>query len=212
MDTNQSKIQNLEPKIYGDFDENLPPSQEYLRIQFSPSSVPIKQQWRNNGLSANFMADFLLTFFPSKSGAISTEEQKIEIQGVICYVANELLENAMKFTDENTQEPISLTLYLLSDSSGERLRQRLVFLSTNSTSIQSKEKLQQFIQRLTPSNLNQLYAEQLEKSALDESNSSAGLGILTMMNDYLAKVGWKLEEIQHQPEIISVTTMVQLVI
>ena len=204
MDTNQSKIQNPKSKIYGNFDENLPPSQEYLRIQFSPSSVPIKQQWRNNGLSANFMADFLLTFFPSKSGAINTEEQKNEIQGIICYVANELLENAMKFTDERVQEPVSLTLYLLSD--------RLVFLSTNSISSQSKEKLQQFIQRLTPSNFNQLYAEQLEKSALDESNSSAGLGILTMMNDYLAKVGWKLEKIQDQPEIISVTTMVQLVI
>jgi hypothetical protein len=191
-------------ELYGDFDENLPPSQEYLRIQFSPSSVPIKQQWRNNGLSANFMADFLLTFFPSKSGVISTEEQKIEIQGVICYIANELLENAMKFIDENAQEPISLTLYLLSD--------RLVFLSTNSTSLQSKEKLQQFVQRLIASNLNQLYVEQLEKSALDESSSSAGLGILTMMNDYLAKVGWKLEKIPDQPGIISVTTMVQLAI
>lgn len=191
-------------ELYGDFDENLPPSQEYLRIQFSPSSVPIKQQWRNNGLSANFMADFLLTFFPRKTGAISTEEQKNEIQGIICYVANELLENAMKFTDENAQEPISLTLYLLSD--------RLVFVSTNSTSTQSKEKLQKFIRRLTASNLNQLYAEQLEKSALDESNSSAGLGILTMMNDYLAKVGWKLEKVQDQPAIISVTTMVQLTI
>jgi hypothetical protein len=199
-------------ELYGDFDENLPPSEEYLRIQFSPSSIPLKQQWRNNGLSANFMADFLLTFFPSKSGAINTEKQKSEIQGVICYVANELLENAMKFTDDHVQQPISITLYLLSNSPGEKLHQRLVFLSTNSTSTQSKEKLQQFIQKFTDSNPSQLYAEQLEKSALDESNASAGLGILTMMNDYLAKVGWKLEKHPEHSEIVSVTTMVQLAI
>lgn len=199
-------------ELYGDFDANLPPSEEYLRIQFSPSSIPLKQQWRNNGLSANFMADFLLTFFPSNSDAINTDEQKSEIQGIICYVANELLENAMKFTDDHVQQPISITLYLLNDSPGERLRQRLVFLSTNSTSNRSKQKLQKFIQKLTLSNPSQLYAEQLEKSALDESNSSAGLGILTMMNDYLAKVGWKLEEPPEDSEIVSVTTMVQLAI
>jgi hypothetical protein len=189
-------------KIYGDFDENLPPSQEYLRIQFSPSSVPLKQRWRNNGLSANFMADFLVTFFPRENEVVDMEERKIEIQGVIGYIANELLENAMKFTDDNAQQPISITLYLLSD--------RLVFLSTNSASIQSTEKLQGFIHRLMHSNLYQLYMEQLEKSTSDVCDSSAGLGILTMMNDYLAKVGWKLEKYQKCPEVITVTTMVQL--
>lgn len=188
-------------EIFGDFEDNLPPSQEYLRIQFSPSSVPLKQRWRNNGLSANFMADFLLTFLPNNHGIHHANDQEA-IQGTICYVANELLENAMKFTDETSPYPISLTLYLLSD--------RLVFISINSVSIQSKKKLQEFIHRLLTSDPNQLYTEQLEKSALDESNSSAGLGILTMMNDYSAAIGWKLETIFGNPKRNTVITMVQL--
>ncbi len=191
-------------EIFGDFEDNLPPSQEYLRIQFSPSSVPLKQRWRNNGLSANFMADFLLSFFPNDNCEIDITKRQEEIQSTICYIANELLENAMKFTDDTLHLPISLTLYLLSD--------RLVFVSTNSISADSKNKLQKFIRCLLTSDLNQLYTEQLEKSALDESNSSAGLGILTMINDYSAAISWKLEPIQDSPESVTVMTMVQLTI
>jgi len=204
MDVIQSKIQNPKSEVYGEFDQNLSSSQEYLRIQFSPSSVPLKQRWRNNGLSANFMADFLVTFFPSENDTVAREGKKAEIQGVICYIANELLENAMKFTADNAQQPISITLYLMSD--------RLIFLSTNSTSLQAKEKLQEFIHCLTHSNPDQLYLEQIEKSASEEHHTSAGLGILTMINDYSAKVGWKLDPVQEYPEVVRVTTMVQLAI
>jgi len=191
-------------EFFGDFEDHLPPSQEYLRIQFSPSSVPLQQRWRSNGLSANFVADFLLIFFPNDDHEINIAKRQNEIQGTICYVANELLENAMKFTDETLQYPISLTLYLLND--------RLVFISTNSVSTQSKHKLQEFINRLANSDPNQLYTEQLEKSAIDESNTSAGLGIFTMINDYSAAIGWKLEPIQDNPESVTVMTMVQLAI
>lgn len=201
MDTTQ--FESTTAELYGNFDEGLPPSQEYLRIQFSPSSVPLKQRWRNNGLSANFIADFLVTFFPKDKSEVNREERKAEIQGVIGYIANELLENAMKFTDDNAQHPISITLYLLSD--------RLVFLSTNSASMHTKEQLQKFIRQFEYTNPNQLYLEQLEKSALDEGDSG-GMGILTMINDYFAEVGWKLENIQGRSEIILVSTMVQLTI
>jgi hypothetical protein len=46
----------------------------------------------------------------------------------------------------------------------------------------------------------------------DESESESGLGLLTMMNDYLAKLGWKFETVQQDPEVIAVTTMVRLAV
>ncbi|GAB4367944.1 MAG: DUF6272 family protein [Elainellaceae cyanobacterium] len=192
-------------EIFGDFVDNLPPSQVYLRIQFLPGSVPLKQWWRNNGLSASFMADFLLNFFPDDAAEADSINRHHQIQGTICYVANELLENAMKFTEDTSQYPISLTLYLLHD--------RLVLLSSNGVSPQSKHTLQQFIHRLLTSDPSQLYIEQLEKSALDDSNTSAGLGIFTIINDYSASIGWKLERNQDSSdEEIIVMTMVQLAI
>ena len=30
---------------------------EYLTLAFSPTSAPLRSRWRNNGLSADFLAD-----------------------------------------------------------------------------------------------------------------------------------------------------------
>lgn len=38
-------------QVFGEFYEALPPSQKFLLISFSPISMLLKQQWRNNGLS-----------------------------------------------------------------------------------------------------------------------------------------------------------------
>ena len=91
-------------QIFGDFIEQ-PPSQEYLIIGFSPSSIPLKQRWRNNGLSADFLADYLTTFFPGNEDDPSTIERQAEIKSAVSYIANELLENAMKFNDANLGVP-----------------------------------------------------------------------------------------------------------
>jgi hypothetical protein len=56
-----------------------------------------------------------------------------------------------------------------------------------------------------------LYIRQLEKNATDEYEES-GLGLLTMMNDYLAKIGWKFATVTGEPEVITVTTMLQLTV
>ena len=189
-------------QIFGDFIDDLPPSQEYLIVGFSPSSVPLKQRWRNNGLSADFLADYFTTFFPSRQSDRTESDRQAEIKSAVSYIANELLENAIKFNDETSQYPISIHLQLHND--------RLVFLTTNSLSAEAAEKFQAFIQELMTSDPNELYIHQLEKSAEDESNTISGLGILTMINDYLAEIGWKFETVQKETEVISVTTMVQL--
>ena len=189
-------------QIFGDFIDDLPPSQEYLIVGFSPSSVPLKQRWRNNGLSADFLADYFTTFFPSRQSDRAQSDRQAEIKSAVSYIANELLENAIKFNDETSQYPISIHLQLHND--------KLVFLTTNSISAEAAEKFQAFIQELMTSDPNELYIHQLEKSAEDESNTISGLGILTMINDYLAEIGWKFETVQKETEVITVTTMVQL--
>lgn len=188
-------------QVLGDFPE-LPPSQEFLLISFSPSSIPLKQRWRNNGLSADFIADYLATFFPSNEASESGMCQQAELKSAVSYIANELLENAMKFNDERSQQSISIALHLYSD--------RLVFVVTNSIPPQAVSKFQTLIANSIDSDLEQLYIRQLEKNLADEDNTQSGLGLLTMMKDYLAKIGWKFVIVQQEPEVISLTTMVQL--
>jgi hypothetical protein len=190
-------------QIFGDFIEPSA-SQEYLIIGFSPSSVPLKQRWRNNGLSADFLADYLTTFFPGNQDEPSTIERQAEIKSAVSYIANELLENAMKFNDETSEYPIDIKLLLESD--------RVIFSVANSISPQAVDKFQAYIQQLLTSEPSELYIQRLEKNAADESCTNSGLGLLTMLTDYTAKLGWKFHTVHQDPEVIAVTTMVQLTV
>ena len=190
-------------QTFGDFIE-LPASQEYLIIGFSPSSIPLKQRWRNNGLSADFMADYLATFFPGNEDDTSTIERQAEIKSAVSYIANELLENAMKFNNETSEYPINIKLQLESEG--------VLFSVVNSISRQGVDKFQGYIQQLLASDPSELYIQQLEKNAVEESCTDSGLGLLTMLTDYSAKIGWKFQTVHQDPEVIAVTTMVQLTI
>ncbi|MGL5059232.1 MAG: DUF6272 family protein [Microcoleus sp.] len=188
-------------QIFGDFIERST-GQEYLIIGFSPSSIPLKQRWRNNGLSADFLADYLTTFFPGNEDEPATINRQAEIKSAVSYIANELLENAMKFNDETSQYPIDIKLLLESD--------RVIFSVANSISPLAVSKFQADIQELLSCDPSELYIQRLEKNAADESSTTSGLGLLTMLSDYNAKLGWKFETVGKDPEIIAVTTMVEL--
>jgi hypothetical protein len=189
-------------KIYGDFIQDLPPSQEYLILSFSPGSIPLRQRWRNNCLSADFLADYLSTFFLRDED--SESKKPIEVQSAVSYIANELLENAMKYGCETSPLPISIQIHLNPDL--------IIFQLTNSIHLEQTPEFQAHIERLIDSDTEELYVAQLEKNALDNDDKGSGLGFLTMLNDYGAKLGWKFEKRPQQSQELAVTTMVQLVI
>lgn len=189
-------------EIFGDFVEIPPVSNEFLMIGFSPYSMPLKQRWRNNGLSANFMADYVTTFFPKSEYDPETLSRRNDIKSSVSFIANELLENAMKFSDDTVNQPISIQLYLKTD--------RLIFVVVNSITPEAVKPFKEFIEKLINSDTETLYIEQIEQNL--ENDTQSGLGYLTMINDYFARLGWKFETIQIEPKIVNVTTMVQLAI
>lgn len=189
-------------EIFGDFVEVPPVSNEFLMIGFSPYSMPLKQRWRNNGLSANFMADYVTTFFPKSEYDQATSSRQNEIKSSVSFIANELLENAMKFSDDTVNQPISIQLYLKTD--------RLIFVVVNSITPEAVKPFKEFIEKLINSDTETLYIQQIEQNL--ENDTQSGLGYLTMINDYFARLGWKFETIQTEPKIVNVTTMVQLAI
>lgn len=180
-----------------------PPSQdqqvECLSLRFSPSSLPLKQRWRNNGLSADFLADYVTTFFPRVGDDPSLEARQREVQGAVSYVANELLENAMKYSAEALAFHIAINLQLDAD--------RITFWETNTVTADQAVRFRSFIDRLVTSDPNDLYLEQLEKSS---DGGPTGVGFLTMINDYGARLAWRFEPAG--PEAIRVTTQVVLAI
>jgi hypothetical protein len=188
-------------QIFGYFIDK-PLNQDQLTLKFSPSSISIKERWRNNGLSADFMADYLATFVPKDDEDPNSIQRQNELKGAASYIANELLENSMKYCDYRVKYPVTIQLQLDAD--------QIRFFVSNSISAESSQNFIAFIEELTNSDPNEMYFQQLEKSANDETGNSSGLGLLSMINDYSAMLGWKFQLIQEKPEIIAVTTMVQL--
>jgi hypothetical protein len=191
------------PQIFGDFLESFPLPQDSLELSFTPNSLPIKKRWLSNRLSANFMADYFSNFLPVDENDPAQKRRIKESKGAVSYVANELLENAIKFNNQGTNFKIKFGIYFIEDAG-----MTAVLFATNSVSAEGLDKFQKFIQELLCSDPEKLYVQQIEKSAEEENSGASGLGFLTMINDYSAKLGWKFEIVQKEPKMIAVTTMV----
>jgi hypothetical protein len=171
-------------KRYGDYKEINPElCSEHMCLSFKPSSVPIKQRWRNNGLSADFLGDYLTTFFPKKDGEDDSIRKQAVVRDAATYIANELLENAMKYSDEKSAVPNSIDLTLQEN--------QLFFTEINGITQEQEEEFKVFINELVSNDPDELFMRKLEESAVSESAS--GLGYLTMINDYQARIGWQFD-------------------
>jgi hypothetical protein len=195
-------------ETFGDFIEPLPANGEYMHISFSPSSAPLKRRWENNGLSADFIADYFRTFYVGRqeeSGSAADDLVVENLRDGVKYVANELLENAMKFQSRGVPFTARLFLSLYSE--------RLIFSVTNGVDKSQADALKEFIRSLTDSDPHELYFEAMRSSAREENAKRSGLGLLSMMCDYSAKLGWKfatITPVQDDEPILTITTMVTL--
>jgi hypothetical protein len=187
-------------QIFGEFIEDLPLTEEYLTISFSPSSNARNLRWSNYGLSADFLGDYFATFFPGPSDQTDELGKQEVIKSSVSYIANELLENAIQHSDLSAESPIHISLYLYNT--------RLVFVVSNSATESKVKRYIEFIQKLLTSDVDQLYTQQLEKTALGYGGSH--MGLLTMINDYAARFGWKFEPSLSQPEVVKVVVMAHL--
>jgi hypothetical protein len=188
-------------KVYGEYIEIVPDG-EYLKMRFSPSSVPLQQRWRNNGLSADFLSDYWATFFPAHD--VESQQRQIEIRGAICYIANELLENVMKFNYDDIDYPVKLGLYLYEDE--------FRFYASNAVAPEKVEAFQATIQELLGEDPAELYIQRLEDNALAPKDGRSRLGLLTMLHDYGAQLAWKFEPSPQHSGVPVVTTMVRLAV
>ena len=124
----------------------------------------------------------------------------MEIKSGVGYIANELLENAMKFNYAPAKHSVSIGMELKADE--------VVFYVSNYIDPELIPSFQDYIHRLLTEDPNDLYMEKLIADEEDEGSSSSGVGYLTMINDWNAKLAWKFDENKEDSESQKVTTMV----
>lgn len=187
-------------KTFGDFAELLAGDGEYLKIGFHPSSIPLQQRWRNNGLSADFLADYLSTFFPGED--LASSERQNQIKDAIGYIANELLENCMKYSFASKHHMVSIEMFLAPAA--------ITLYTSNGIDPSRIASFQSFIQRLLSEDIDAMYTEQLERNAEEEDGAASGMGFLTMLSDYGVKIAWRFSEPRQPGGEVAVTTMVRM--
>ncbi len=187
-------------QILGEFIEcDTSDTSDFLVINFSATSIPLKQRWRNNGLSADFIADYLTTFFPVEDE--KTVLRRAEIKEVVNFVANELLENAMKFNFPASTYPVRFFMTLQ--------QQQVLLYVTNYIDSATVESWQYKLNSLLTGDTHKLFMQQLIKNDKAE-NIDSGLGYLTIINDWNARLAWKFETVIKDDKVQKITVMAKI--
>lgn len=174
-------------------------TQEYLTIHFSASDDARQERWRNYGLSADFLGDYFANFFPGEHLPGRRLTKRDVIKGTVTFVANELIENAIKFNHKEANQPIEISLRLYSNY--------LVFRVVNYTSPENAERFRAFVEPLsTAENPEMMMIEQMERVATTGGDSH--MGILTMVCDYSVSFGWHFYSLE--PDSIKVAVVARL--
>jgi hypothetical protein len=167
-------------------DEHHPGEQcEYLMLEFSPLSVPLQSRWRNNGLSADFLGDYVTTFLPANGDVVAAGKRQNEIRHAVTYIANELLENAMKYHQRGVNIPIGIHLELSAEN--------ITVTVSNGVGSGDAQIYKSYVENILQADSTELLAKQLEESATGKEPNKSCLGLLTMINDYGVKLGWQFE-------------------
>ena len=124
------------------------------------------------------------------------------MKDAVKYIANELLENAMKFQAEVVPFTAKIGFSLYED--------KLVFCVTNGLTEEQIKPFQVLINRLLTEDPDDLYFEAMRSNAQKGMDAPSRLGLLSMLCDYSAKLGWKFERFPKDPTITIVSTMVCL--
>jgi hypothetical protein len=171
---------------------------EYLTLAFSPISAPLRSRWRNNGLSADFLGDYVTTFLPGNGALPALGRRQNEVKHAVTYIANELLENAMKYHQPDVEIPIRIHLELATD--------HITVSVSNGVSVVQAGRYKAFVEHLQEGDVDDLLLRQQEESARSSESTISSLGLLTMISDYEAQLDWRFDIHPTQPESMTVTT------
>lgn len=189
-------------ELFGQFISDLQGENLCLKIDFPAQLVQQRMFWPNSNLSAKFVADYASIFFPAKNNHPEPLRQRADITAALRYIANELLENAFKFSLPTAQQPVQLALY--------NCPERLVVAVTNTTRTDNIGLFRALINELTRLDPTALYIERLERNLDHENALESGLGFITILMNYHAQLGWKIEPCPSAPNCFWITTMAQL--
>ena len=134
---------------------------------------PLDLSWRHCATTSDFIADlFALRFRSSRN-------DYIEVRHSIGYVANELIENAVKF-----RAPGEIVIEASMDSECFKLK------VSNDVDGENASEFKNLLADIMVGDPRDLLIQRIEENAASPDVSRSGLGLLTLMSDYGARLAW----------------------
>lgn len=152
------------------------------RLEFKDG--PLDLRWHHCGVTSDFLSEFCVTGFSGN------HSKRKDAQHSISYLVNELLENAVKFRASDV-------IVIESQLADNEFR----LCISNSLDETVANDFQQILCDLVAGDPGELLIERIEMNAADPESKGSGLGLLTLMNDYGARLGWTFRRDEHQPTI-----------
>lgn len=168
-----------------------------MSLKLFPGLFPI--EWKQCGATANFLANYFGSFYVAHKGGSPEKKTGDNEIAVMSYILNELVENAVKFNEGGS---IQVQVGLLENE--------LIFVVENHISRSTTISLRPKLTELVSQDAAELFLRRLEENAENPNVGSSGLGFITMMNDYHARLGWRLSPAPGGEDRLVLSTMVRV--
>jgi hypothetical protein len=134
---------------------------------------PLELSWHHCATTSDFVADvFALRFHASRN------DYK-EVRHSIGYLVNELIENAVKFRASG-----EIVIEASMDSESFKVK------VSNVVEGATASEFQNLLSEITGHDPGELLIRRIEANAADPKAMGSGLGLLTLMSDYGARLAW----------------------
>ncbi|AGS22452.1 slr1658 superfamily regulator [Rhizobium etli] len=173
----------MAPKIFGI--ESLAEISLDSGARLTLRDGPLQLGWKHSGMTSDFIAKIMaLPYSRSRKDYLQAHHD-------IGYLSNELIENAVKFRQPGE---ILIEAGIIDGSFLLRVK--------NAVDSATASRFQQLLHRLQSKEPGVLLLEQIEINAISPESGS-GLGLLTLLSDYDARMAWTFE---NNDEHIALTT------
>ncbi len=161
------------------------------RFRLKLMAEPLDLSWHHCGITSDFIGEYF-------SRACGGQIDDVDARHSISYMINEILENAVKFRHGGN---IEIHSSLQADTFEIQI--------TNCVDRQTAARFQELLTELLRREPGELLLERIEENALDPDSSGSGLGLLTLMSDYGAELGWSFAS-ERVSEGLELTTYASL--
>ena len=134
---------------------------------------PLDLSWRHCATTSDFIADLFALRFQS------SRNDYMEVRNSIGYLVNELIENAVKF-----RAPGEIVIEASMDSECFKLK------VSNDVDNENTSEFQSLLADITVGDPKDLLIQRIEANAANPDVARSGLGLLTLMSDYGARLAW----------------------